>query len=165
MISNSNSIGGSASGAGNTIADNDSGGVLVSAGSGNTTRENSIYANGPSNTGPGIHIDPGANDSIVAPTLSGATLSGTTLTVEGTFTAPTANKPYVLEFFANVSGDPEGKIYLGSKTVTPATTGSQSFTFTTTNTSQLGANPLITATLTDNLGDTSAFSAGETVTG
>ncbi len=161
IAGNSNTVGGSVSGAANIISGNSKNGVLVSGGSGNTISQNSIFAN----TGAGIVLTNNSNNKITAPTLSSATLSSGTLTVTGTYTAPTANVTYVLEFFANVSGDPEGKIYLGSLTVTPTSTGSQSFTFNTTNTSQLGTNPLITATLTDNLGDTSAFSAGETVTG
>ena len=132
---------------------------MVSAGSGDTISRNSIYANGPSNTGPGITISTGANNGIVAPSLTSATLSGSTLTVKGSFTAPTANVSYVLEFFANPIGDAEGRIYLGSLTVTPTSTGTQNFTFTTT-TTVTGMYPLITATLTDNSGDTSEFSNG-----
>jgi parallel beta-helix repeat protein len=131
---------------------------LVSAGSGNTIRRNSIS----SNAGPGISLASGANNNIVAPTLSTAKLSGSTLTVQGSFTATTANVNYVLEFFANPTGNAEGKIYLGSLTVTSTTTGTPSFTFTAT-TTVTGANPLITATLTDNVGDTSAFSNAVTV--
>ncbi len=158
ISSSNNTIGGN--GAGNTIADNAGGGVFVSAGSGNTISQNSIYANGPSNTGPGISLIGSANNGIVAPTLTSASISGTTLTVQGTFSAPTANVSYVLEFFANTSSDPEGRVYLGSLTVKPTSTGTQNFTFTTT-TTVTGTYPLITATLTDNLGDTSAFSNGE----
>jgi carbon storage regulator len=62
-------------------------------------------------------LSSGANNNVTAPTLTTATLSGSTLTVQGTFTAPTANVPYVLEFFANPTGDAEGKVYLGSKTI------------------------------------------------
>jgi hypothetical protein len=79
--------------------------------------------------------------------------------VTGAFNAPTANVTYVLEFFANPTGDPEGKIYLGAKLVKPASTGTTSFTFTTT-TTVTGTDPVITATLTDVSGDTSAFSNG-----
>ena len=149
-------VGGSASGAGNIIADNSKNGVLVSAGKGDTISRNSIFGN----TGLGISLASGANNNIAAPTLSSATISSGTLTVKGTFTAPTANVAYVLEFFANLSSDPQGRVYLGSLTVTPTSTGTQNFTFTTTNTSQLGTYPLITATLTDNTGDTSQFSNG-----
>ncbi len=149
-----NTIGGSVSGAGNTIADNNGDGVLVSVGTGNTIRRNSVFAN----IGQGIDLSSGGNNTLGGPTLSSASLNGTTLTVTGSFNAPTAHVSYVLEFFANPSGDAEGKIYLGSLTVTPTSTGTQTFTFTTT-TTVTGANPLITATLTDPSGDTSAISA------
>jgi titin len=158
IAGSNNMVGGSVSGAGNVIANNSKAGVLVSAGSGNTIRRNAIY----NNAGPGISLSSGANNNIVAPTLSSATLSGSTLTVQASFNAPTANVSYALEFFANPSGDAEGKIYLGSLTVTPTTTGVQTFTYTTT-TTVTGANPLITATLTDNTGDTSELSNGVTV--
>jgi hypothetical protein len=158
IAGSNNMVGGSVSGAGNVIANNSKDGVLVSAGSGNTIRRNSIY----NDVAPGISLASGANNNIVAPTLSSAKLSGSTLTVTESFTAPTANVNYVLEFFANPTGDAEGKIYLGSLTVTSATTGAQSVTFTAT-TTVTGANPLITATLTDNVGDTSPFSNGVTV--
>jgi titin len=154
-----NTIGGSIGGAGNTIAFNSQGGIHVSAGSGDTLRHNLIYANGPSNTGPGIVLAAGTNNNLAAPSLSSATYVGTTLTVTGTFNAPTANVSYVLEFFASPTGDPEGKIYVGSRTVTPTTTGAQPFTFTVTTTAP-ATDPLITATLTDASGDTSKFSNG-----
>jgi|SRR5579884_1239261 len=158
----------------------------------------------------GVLVSAGSGD------LNSATLSGSTLTVKGSFTAPIANVAYVLEFFANPSGgmdenwvtlgarksapvfavkgsrkspsvregplenpqkcylkpacfepcpsgDAEGKIYLGSLTVTPTSTGTQNFTFTVT-TTVTGTEPLITATLTDNTADTSAFSSGVTTT-
>jgi hypothetical protein len=153
-------VGGTVAGASNIIASNATGGVNISAGNGNTVRHNAITANG-LHGGPGITLAAGANNDIVAPTLSMATLSGTTLTVTGTFTAPTANVPYVLEFFVSPAGDPEGQIYIGKLTVTPTTTGTQSFAFKAS-TSAATSTTLITATLTDNLGDTSAFSNGVT---
>jgi hypothetical protein len=69
--------------------------------------------------------------------------------------------PYILEFFVRQAGDPEGKIYIGKLTVTAAVTGTQSFTFTVSTTAANAAT-LITATLTDSSGDTSAFSPGVT---
>ncbi len=136
---------------------------MVSSGSGDTISQNSIYANGASGTGPGITLKSGANNNLGAPTLTKATLTGsTTLTVTFTFKAPTANVSYVLEFFANPKGDAEGKIYLGSMTVTPADTNKHTYTFTTTIT-EATKNPLITATVTDSAGDTSAFSNGALV--
>ncbi len=158
IAGNKNSIGGSDAGAGNSIASNKKGGVLLSAGSGNTIRQNSLFANGSTNTGPGISLSKGANNNLAAPSLSSVTLSGTTLTIKGTFTAPTANVPYVLDFYANPLGDAEGKVFLDSTTLTPNSTGTQPFTFTTT--APTGTTPLITASLTDASGNTSAFSNG-----
>jgi hypothetical protein len=134
-------------------------GVLVSVGVGNTITSNSIFAN----AALGISLSNGGNSNLAAPSLLTAVLTGSTLTVTGSFTAPTANVSYLLQFFAAPSGDAEGKVYLGSLTVTPTTTGTQLFTFTTT-TPVTGTYPLITATLTDNTADSSAFSSGVTTT-
>src|SRR5262249_42960881 len=146
---------------GNLVYDNPSGGVLVGFNSsGNTMRQNSIFGNGLTHAGPGLTLVNGANNWVAAPSLSSATLNGTTLNVTGAIVG-LANVSYVLDFYANPSGDPEGKVYLGSLTVTPTTTGAQNFTFTTT-TTVTGTNPLITATKTDDEGNTSAFSSGVT---
>jgi titin len=161
IVGSNNTVGGTASGAGNTIAFDSLGGVQVSAGNGNSIRRNAIYSNGPSNTGPGIVLSAGANNNLAAPIISTATLNGMILSVTGTFNAPTANVPYVLEFFVSPAGDPEGKIYVGTLKVTPTGTGNQPFTFTTSTTAAT-ATTLITATLTDAGGDTSAFSNGVT---
>jgi hypothetical protein len=167
ISSNNNTIGGGDAGAGNSIASNQTGGVLVNAGSGNTISQNSIFANGSSNTDPGITLSNGGNNNLAAPSLKSAKLHGhrhthTKLIVKGSFTPPTAKATYVLEFFANPTGDAEGQIYLGSLTVTPKNTRTHKFTFSTT-TTVTGTNPLITVTLTDAAGDTSAFSNGVTV--
>jgi titin len=159
VYGNNNTIGGSVAAAANSIGYNKTGGVLVSTGNGNTIRRNVIFANGSTNKGPGITLSSGANNTLAAPVLSSATLSGNTLTVQGTFTATTANISYMLEFFANPSGDPEGKVYLGALTVKPTSAGTQSFTATLTYTVS-ATEPLITATLTDAAADTSAFSNG-----
>jgi hypothetical protein len=153
-------VGGSVAADANIIANNATAGVDVSAGSSNTVRRNSIYANGPSHVGPGIVLASGANKNLVAPTISTVTLSGNILTVTGSFSV-TAGVTYVLEFLVSPAGDPEGKIYVGSKTVTPATTGTETFNFKAS-TSAATSTTLITATLTDASGDTSAFSNGVT---
>jgi hypothetical protein len=159
IAGSNNTIGGMWSYFSNRIAGNQAGGILVSSGNGNTIEHNSIYANGPSNTGPGIVVSPGANNNLSAPAISTATLNSNTLTVTGTFNALAANVSYLLEFFDNPAGDPEGKVHLGDLTVTPTSTGTQSFTFTVS----AKAATFITATLTDASGDTSAFSNGVTV--
>jgi titin len=159
---NSNTLGGSVAAAGNTIAFNKKGGVLVSEGSQNTIRQNAIFANGSAGKGPGITLSKGANNNLAAPKILSTTLSGTTLTVKGTFTATIAKATYVLEFFANNSGDAEGRSYLGSLTVTPTSTGPQSFTFIATD-QVSGEYPVVAATLTDASGNTSVFSNGVSV--
>jgi hypothetical protein len=68
IASSNNTVGGVASGAGNKIADNTTAGILVSAGSGDSIRQNAVYANGPSNTGPGIVLSAGANNNLAPPT-------------------------------------------------------------------------------------------------
>ena len=65
------------------------------AGSGNTIRRNSIFANGTTHAGPGIVLRPGSNNDVGAPSLQRALLSGTTLFVKGSFFARVANVPYV----------------------------------------------------------------------
>jgi CSLREA domain-containing protein len=157
---NNNTIGGALSGAANVIAFNPQGGIDVLAGSGNTLAHNSIFANGSSQHGPGIVLTPGANNNQPAPVLKTATYNTTnqTLTVTGTLTAK-ASTAFTLEFFCNPTGDPEGRIFLGSQTVTTNSAGTVNFTFTL-KTTLVNSNPLITATATDPNGNTSAFSAG-----
>jgi hypothetical protein len=108
-----------------------------------------------------VELSGGANGSLSPPSISAANYTSSTLTVTGTFTAA-ATGSYVLEFFANPSGDAEGKVLLGALTVPVTTTGTVPFTFSTT-TSVPGTDPVITAALTDPAGDTSAFTGGVTV--
>jgi hypothetical protein len=161
IAGSNNTVGGSTTAAGNTIADNGLGGVLVSAGSGNTIRGDIIDANGPTSTGPGIVLSGSANGSLTPPSISSAKYASSSLTVTGSFAAA-ATGSYVLEFYANPTGDAEGKVLLGPLTVPVTTPGTVPFTFSTT-TSVPGTDPVITATLTDPAGDTSAFSSGATV--
>jgi parallel beta-helix repeat protein len=151
----------------NVISGNSRGGVLLSAGSGNTISQNEIVFNGKTQTGPGIVLNLGANNNVAASVLKSAKFDSTTkiLTVTGTFTAPKANVTYELEFFANITGDPEGFRPIGTLGVIPVNAGMISFTFSTAYSSYYAAHyPLITATLTDGSGDTSRFSNGVTVT-
>ncbi len=163
-----NTIGGTVSGARNIISGNDPNGVEIGAGTGNSVRQNSIFANGSGSTktGPGIVLKNGSNNGVAAPSLSSAIPSGLSLNVKGTFTAATAHISYTLDFYGNPSGDAEGKVYLGSLTVTPTFKGTQEFTYTLTFATTDTATDtitLITATLTDASGNTSAFSNGVTI--
>jgi hypothetical protein len=155
-----NTIGGSYAAASNIIANNGAHGILVSSGSGNAMRCNSLYANGSAQSGPGIVVAGGANNSLVTPTILSATYVGNLLTVQCTITQPIANVKYVVEFFASPAGDPEGKVFLGQETAN-STAGKHTFIFKLVTTVPM-TNPVITATLTDPSGDTTAFSNGVT---
>jgi beta-lactamase superfamily II metal-dependent hydrolase len=167
----SNTIGGTAAGAGNTIAFNGGDGVFVESGTANLIDRNSIH----SNTGLGIDLDPdgvtandagdgdtGANNLQNFPVLTSVS-SGSTF-IEGTLNS-TPDTEFRLEFFANVACDPsgfgEGETFLGSTMVTTDTIGNANFavTFPT----PVPSGQFITATATDPGNNTSEFSECEVV--
>jgi hypothetical protein len=134
-------------GQGNLIADNTRAGVGVIgvASTGNTITQNSIFGNG----GLGIDI---TNPALNPPALVNGGSPGT---VTGTFTGG-ANSTITIEFFASATNTPgEGETYLGSVTVTTDSSGNASFTF---NFTPVAGEPHVTATATDQNGDTSEFS-------
>ncbi|MFV2070124.1 MAG: DUF2341 domain-containing protein, partial [Pirellulales bacterium] len=121
-----NTIGGTAAGEGNVVADNALQGVVVSdGGTGNQILGNSIYAN----AGIGIDLDydgvtsndsgdliPGSNDLQNYPVITTAFTTGANITIYGTLNS-TATEPVRIEFFSNSAADPsgygEGETYLG----------------------------------------------------
>jgi titin len=162
----SSTVGGTAAGAGNTIAYNGGDGVYVAFGTGNLIGPNSIH----SNTGLGIDLgtdgvtpndagdgDSGANNLQNFPVLTSANQGSTD--IEGSLNS-TANIQFTIEFFSNTTCDPsgngEGETFLGSTTVTTDGTGNVSFSvsFGTT----VPAGQFITATATDPNNNTSEFS-------
>jgi uncharacterized protein (TIGR03437 family) len=164
-----NAVGGTTSGAGNTIAFNGGDGVNVFSGINNAILSNSIH----SNTGLGIDLgtigvtandacdpDTGANNQQNFPAL---TLASTT-SIQGTLNS-TASTTFTIQFFANPVCDPsghgEGRIFVGSTTVTTNAGCNASFTFP----ASLSPGQVITATATDPSGNTSEFSACATVAG
>ena len=163
-----NTIGGTASGAGNTIAFNSRDGVFVppSSGTGIAILSNSIFSNavlgidvgafGVTPNDPG-DADTGANNLQNFPVLASAT-SGRT-TIKGTLNS-TANTEFRLEFFANTACDPsghgEGETFLGSTAVTTDGTGNGSFSVSLGTTVPVGQ--FITSTATDPDNNTSEFS-------
>jgi hypothetical protein len=157
IISSANNlIGGTASGAGNTIAYNRADGVLVTgAGAvGNSIRGNSIYKN----HGLGIDLTAGGNNLQAAPQLTSAVaLSGGMIQLTGTLTS-LANTTFTLDFYGGPSsaGHDQGQTYLGSATVTTDANGQATFTVILA----AGTGGVVTATATDPLGDTSEFSLG-----
>jgi hypothetical protein len=154
-----NIIGTVNAGSGNTIAFNGSAGVEVGNHAfENTVRGNSIYGN----AGLGIELQAGTNESVVAPTIQSVQFSqstpGTAL-VEGTFPARFAGTTYTVDFYANStigsSGISQGRTYLGSIQIFSA---SSPYSFDLDLSNIPAGEPIITATATDFLGDTSEFS-------
>ena len=174
-----NRIGGTAAGTGNVIANSGGAGVLVgsdpisspaAAGVGNAIRGNRIFANG------GLGIDLGPNDGVTAndlddpdsgpndllnfPALTTAKLTAAGLKMSGSInTEP--GKTLRIEFFASPSADPssfgEGQKYLGFITVVTGTGNTVSFSSLLAVTGMLPGQ-VVTATATDDDGDTSEFS-------
>jgi titin len=161
---NNNTIGGSASGAANTIAFNGADGVLVDSGVSNLISENSIFSSG--NLGIELNTANNANNSQAAPSLSTADLRKGSLIIRGTLVG-TANTSFTLEFFDNPTCDPngfgEGKTFLASTAVSIGNSGKVTFKVTLTTTVAVG--DVITATATDSSNDTSEFSNCQTVEG
>ncbi|MFL6209512.1 MAG: beta strand repeat-containing protein, partial [Pyrinomonadaceae bacterium] len=150
-------------------------GVFVDAGNSLALHQNSIFAN----TGLGIDLggdgvtanddkdtDTGANNLQNFPVITAATVTGSTRNITGTLNS-TPGQTFTLEFYKNdacdVSGNGEGKTYIGSLTTdTTATDGNVSFTF---HPATLNAGDIITATTTDDSGNTSEFSQCVTAQG
>jgi hypothetical protein len=107
-----NTIGGSASGEGNTIAYNPGGGVTLSGSTttGDSILSNLIFASGPNRSGPGIFLVRGADGAQAPPVITSITTSGMITTISGT-AAPNAT----VQAFGNGNcSDPEGKTLLGT---------------------------------------------------
>jgi Domain of unknown function DUF11 len=171
-----NTIGGSASGAANTIADNGGAGVFVNTGTGIAIQQNSIFGN----TGLGIDLAPagvnpnqpanpatGPNNLQNYPVLTSVTTANGVSTVVGTLlSAP--SKTFTIEFFSNVAADVTatnhgpGHTFVGSTSVTTDANGNATFTAATT--TPVTLNAILSATATDGTGDTSEFAANLTNT-
>ncbi|MBS1811295.1 MAG: hypothetical protein JST84_24235 [Acidobacteria bacterium] len=175
--SGSNTIGGTVAGERNVIAFNGENGVQVLNGTGVIIRGNAIY----NNTKLGIDLtstptsgvvtpndstdsDSGPNNLQNFPVLNPITLpctvTGTIPGGVGVTNGPVS--PVTLDFYANAScdasGNGEGDVYLGSMSVTLTSTATPfSFSFT-----PVPGKQVITATATDNNGNTSEFSSCQT---
>jgi Ca2+-binding RTX toxin-like protein len=163
-----NTVGGTTAAAGNVVAYNLGGGVLVSDASstGNAVRFNQLYGNSVSN----LKLSGGANDGLINPVLSAVFTSGVTH-VTGSFNS-LANTTFTLDFYsAHVVMFPalaEARTPVGSATVVTDASGHATFDFvfnvavpagdsvTATATRQV-AGPGIPATLVD--GSTSELSS------
>lgn len=192
ITSASNSIGGVNPGEPNIIAGNGTGGILVSGGAAQTVsmRRNSIYGN----TGPGIDLGTVAgispnngtrsssqsNDDMDYPIITGASVSGTDLTVSGFVGsvlagAATWSGSYVEIFLTDnspadqggevISGDGasqphgEGRYYIGTLTTNGVGVFSGTVPIPGAVQSLITGTSIYTATATDAAGNTSEFGA------
>ncbi len=164
---NNNNIGGTFSGAGNTIAFNGGDGGYVESGTQNALQQNVIF----SNMGLGIDLgldgvtpndagdgDTGANTLQNFPVLTLASSNGSSTAVTGTLNSA-ANTSFRLEFFSTSACDPsnhgEGETYLGFLNV--STNGSGNASFTTSSLPPVPTGDFIVATATTGK-NTSEFS-------
>ena len=188
---NNTTLGGTAAGAGNTIATNVDDGVMVVAGTGNAILGNSIWTNGvplsvdnlgidlftgggglsPNDADANNDSDVGANNLQNFPDISAAQTNSVDTTIQGTLQS-LASTTFRVEFFSNpscsISGNGEGRVFLGATEVTSDATGSAPIDATvnpstaahriTATATRLAAGPGSTPT------DTSEFSACVTST-
>ncbi len=170
--STGNTIGGTATGAGNILAFNNGDGISVGesaadSSTGNSILENSIYSDGT------LGIDLG-DDGVTLDDSSGHTgpnlfqdfpVLTSALTTDGatTITGSLSGSPdttYRIEFFSNPVADPsgygQGETYLTFVNATTNSSGTASFSVQTL--SAVAVGQFISATATDPLGNTSEFS-------
>ncbi len=152
-----NTIGGTAAGAGNTIADNTGSAVNVFSGSGNSIRQNLIYGNG----GTAIVLTGTANNSQPPPSGLAYTSVSNLTTIDYSLTG-TVGQTYSLDFFASSSLGSPAAVYLGTTTVTLTTTP-QSFMATFNMATALLSTQAVTATVTAPDNSTSPFAVAATV--
>ncbi len=162
-----NTIGGTAAGAGNAIAFNRTGVLLLdSTTTGNSILGNAVFAN----SGPGIDLGgdgvtpndalghTGPNNFQNFPVLTQVTAAGGSRTVFGRLDS-TPGTTFRVEFFANAAYDPsgygQGQVFLGSVDVATDAAGQATFSFTYT---ADPARPFLTSTATGAAGNTSEFS-------
>ena len=98
-------------------------------------------------------VDTGANDLQNFPVITLAELDGTDLTLSGTLDTDSASTQYHIEFYGNAAGtedatNGEGRVYLGSATVTTDASGDATFANVTLSGVTLSAGDYVTATAT-----------------
>jgi parallel beta-helix repeat protein len=167
---NNNLIGGAVAGQENIIAFNNSRGVLVELGTGNTVGANSIYSNGTLGIdvgSPGItpndtdDPDTGANRLQNFPVLTQVSTGGIDTMVSGSLNS-TPSSNFTIDLYYSTacdsSGNGEGQNHLGS--VAASTDAGGDLQFAQTFAVPVPAGSPVTATATNTVtGDTSEFSA------
>ncbi len=166
-----NTIGGTATGAGNTIAYNVAAGVSVQSGTGDSILSNSIFSNGHlgidlvgagdppdgvTPNAPGVRTGP--NNLQNTPVLT-AVVAGTKGAVQASLNS-LPNTSFLIQFFSNLAPDPtgygQGQTLLGSEAVATGATGLAVASLTPQ--SGVPAGTWVSATATNLVtGDTSEF--------
>ncbi len=166
-----NTVGGTAAGAGNTIAFNTEQGIYVQSGNGDAVLSDDIFSN---DLGIALDVAAKANDLIAPPTLITAIPNATTMltNVQGSYTG-LPNTTYLIQFFSNQAPDSagyyEGQTFLGSTMVTTSAAGTANFAVNLA--TVVPAGDFMTATATNlatsvpayNQRDTSQFSTAVAV--
>lgn len=180
VASDENTIGGTQNGAANKIAFNGLTGVVITQGTGNSIRGNSLF----SNAGLGIDLggfatgtagvtpndpndaDNGSNNLQNFPVLTSITSVGNNTTIQGSLNS-TPNTTFQIDFYTSAaldsSGNGEGAQFFNTTSVT--TDGSGNATINASFPVALGTGRVVTATATDPSGNTSEFSAGDATAG
>jgi CSLREA domain-containing protein len=173
LPASNNTIGGTTSGAGNTIAFSGGLGVSVISGTGNTIQGNSIHSNG----GLGIDLggdgvtpndlgdaDTGANNLQNFPVLTSALTTTEQTQIRGALNS-TPNTQFKIEFFFNTVCDPSGHgegesrvVAFGLNPITVTTDGGGNITFGLSTSATVPVGRFVTTTATDPNGNTSEFS-------
>ena len=170
-----NTIGGTAAGEGNVIAFNGGTGIRSNGANvlQNSYRGNSIYSNG-ALISPGLGIDlgalgPTANDAGDAdtganrlqnfPIITSVSAGPSSTNLKGSLNS-SAGSSFALDFYRNTACDPsgngEGEHLIGSTTVTTDATGNANFDVSFS--VSVSLMEVVTATATDDIGNTSEFS-------
>lgn len=156
-----NTVGGTTSGLGNTIANNAESGVNVGLFEEDVSAQNSILGNSIyDNTLLGIDLQGQGNNQQPAPTLLTVQNGGVGTAILGQITAA-ANTQYRIEFFNSPAGGDEGQTFLGFVLVTTNGSGVGGYLFNTATALDVGS--AVTATATSSDGDTSEFSSAMAV--
>ena len=125
-------------------------GVFVASGSHDDIRGNSIFGN----TSLGIDLASGANQNQAAPVITTVNTLPGIFVVTGTLTS-TPSKLFTIDVFANDTGGPSGRIFLGSAIAVTNNAGLATFVFVGLR--PAGGAHIITATATDQQHNTSEF--------
>lgn len=155
---------------GNSIAYNTETGIMITSADHHSLTGNNIFSNGglgidlsPEGVTPNddLDADTGANNLQNYPVLTSAITTTSSVTILGTFNS-LASLTFRIDFFSNPTCDPsgygEGKVYLGSTTVTTSSSGDA--TINATLSVSVPVNEYITSTATSaSSGDTSEFSS------